>query len=185
MQLMETTVDVPYWKFLTNMNQVVVGKVRTSHGVKGDLKVLSTSDEYDHFQDFETVVLRKGKRSKEFIVEAVKGNGPATLLKLRGIDTPEEGKLYAGYEILVDKSLAARCNDGEYYQSDLVGCEMIFQNKNVATVLAILNGGAYDLLEVKREDNDNVVLIPFRDEFVGDIDIESKRIQLEVDWILD
>lgn len=167
------------------MSQIVVGKIRTSHGVKGDLKVLSVSDEYDHFQDFKTVVLRKGNRSKEFLVEAVKGKGPSTLIKLKGIDTPEEGKLYAGYEILVDKQFASPCRDGEYYQSDLIGCSLIFQNKAVATVLAIMNGGANDLLEVKREDNEKVVLVPFRNEFVGDVNIKDKTIQLEVDWILD
>lgn len=166
------------------MSQIVVGKIRTSHGVRGDLKVLSTSGEYDHYADFKQVVLRKGNRSKEFKVEAVKGKGPATLIKLAGIDSPEEGKLYAGYEILVDENLKAPCTDGEYYQNDLIGCNLIFEGETMGTVISIMYGGPNDLLEVKKS-NDKVVLVPFRDEFVGDVSISNKSIELRVDWILD
>ncbi len=65
------------------MGQIIIGKIRTSHGVKGDLKVHSSSGEYDHYSKLKTVVLKKGNRSKEFEVEAVKGKGPATLMKLK------------------------------------------------------------------------------------------------------
>ena len=167
------------------MSQIIVGKVRTSHGVKGDLKVFSTSGDYDHYSDFESVTLKKGNRSKSFTVEAVKGSGPATLLKLQGIDTPEEGKLYAGYDILVDEELKSPCDEGEYYQSDLIGCDLVFNDKKLATVIDMVYGGPNDLLEVKREDNEVVVLVPFRNEFIGDVNISNKQIELKVDWILD
>jgi len=167
------------------MKQVIVGKIRTSHGVKGDLKVYSSSEEYDHYHAFKTVVLKKGNRSKSFEVEAIKGKGPSTLMKLKGIDTPEEGKLYAGYDILVDRSLMAQCQDGEYYQSDLIGCDLLFQSKHLATVLGVLNGGPNDLLEVKKTNTEDVVLVPFRDEFIGDVNVTTKKIELKVDWILD
>lgn len=167
------------------MSQIIVGKVRTSHGVKGDLKVFSTSGDYDHYSNFKSVTLKKGNRSKDFIVQAIKGSGPSTLLKLEGIETPEEGKLYAGYDILVEDEHKSPCQDGEYYQSDLIGCDLIFENNSLATVIQMVYGGPNDLLEVKRADNEVVVLVPFRNEFIGDVDIKNKTIQLRVDWILD
>ncbi|MGL1894359.1 MAG: ribosome maturation factor RimM [Spirochaetaceae bacterium] len=167
------------------MSQIIVGKIRTSHGVKGDLKVHSSSNDYSHFSNFKTVVLKKGNRTKEFEVEAVKGKGPATLLKLKGIDTPEEGKLYTGYDILVNEKLKSPCQKGEYYQSDLIGCNLIFEKETLATVIDMVYGGPNDLLEVKRADDDRVVLVPFRNEFIGDVKIKDKTIQLRVDWILD
>ncbi len=167
------------------MTQIVIGKIRTSHGVKGDLKVHSTSDEYDHFSKLKTIILRKGKRTKEFEVEGIKGKGSATLMKLKGIDSPEEGKLFTGYEIVVDDKFKASCKKGEYYQSDLIGCDLIFEKEKVATVLDIMYGGPNDLLEVKRLDDNRVVLVPFKDEFVGDVNIKNKQIELRVDWILD
>ncbi len=167
------------------MSQVIVGKIRTSHGVKGYLKVFSTSGEYDHYADFETVVLQKGRRSKTFEVEDVTGSGAGTLIKLKGIDNPEEGKLYAGYDILVDEEFKAECGEGEYYQTDLIGCDLIFDGKKAATVINMVYGGPDDLLEVKRTDNEAVVLVPFRNEFLGDVDIAKKTIELRVDWILD
>ncbi|MBN2618984.1 MAG: 16S rRNA processing protein RimM [Spirochaetales bacterium] len=167
------------------MGQIVVGKIRTSHGVKGDLKVVSSSGEYDHFQNFKTVVLKKGNRSKTYEVESVKGSGSATLLKLKGIDTPEDGKLYAGYDILVDEEFKVPCYEGEYYHTDLVGCNLIFEEKSLATVISVLDGGLNDLLEVTKEIDGNVVLVPFRDEFVGKVDITKKQIELKVDWILE
>lgn len=167
------------------MSQIIVGKVRTSHGVKGDLKVFSSSGDYDHYSNFKSVTLKKGNRSKSFTVQAVKGSGPGTLLKLEGIETPEEGKLYAGYDILVDEKLKSPCSDGEYYQSDLIGCDLMFDSKKLATVIGMVYGGPNDLLEVQRVDNDVVVLVPFRDEFIGKVKISNKQIELRVDWILD
>ena len=53
------------------MSQIIVGKVRTSHGVKGDLKVFSTSGEYDHYSDFKSVTLKKGNRSNPLVPPSI------------------------------------------------------------------------------------------------------------------
>lgn len=166
-------------------DKVTVGKIRTSHGVKGFLKVMSYSEEYEHFKELKTVELRKGKRSKVFEVEQVTGSGPATLIKLKGIDDPETGKLYANFEIWVDSDKSARCEEGEFYQSDLIGCSLVFENSKVGEVLSILGGGAHDLLEVKKEAEDKVILVPFQEEFIGDVNIADKTIEIKVEWILD
>jgi 16S rRNA processing protein RimM len=166
------------------MDKVVVGKIRTSHGVKGDLKVTSFSEEYDHFHDFEWVILSNGKRELKFEVEDVKGSGTGTLLKLKGIDNPEDGKLYAGYEIIVDRKFASKCLEDEYYQTDLVDCKLMHNKILMGSVISVLNGGPKDLLEVKLLD-ERVVLVPFGEEFIGDVNISKKEIELKVDWILE
>lgn len=47
------------------MDEIAIGKIRTSHGVKGFLKVLSFSGETEHFFDLKEFVLKKKRKDKD------------------------------------------------------------------------------------------------------------------------
>ena len=94
------------------MERLVIGLVRTSHGLKGHLKVHSLSGEVDHFFDLEEVTIRKNGRERIYPVEEFKLLGEILLMKLRGIDNPEDAKTLAAAEILVSRDQAAPLEEG-------------------------------------------------------------------------
>lgn len=165
------------------MQLLAVGKVRTSHGLTGEVKFYSYSGEYDHFQAMKSVVLKKGNQEKTVAVEKLRLLDGIALLKFKGIDSPEAAKLLADMEILVDRSLAAPLEPGEVYLSDLVGSRLVYQGKNMATVAGYIEGCAQIMLECLLPDSTKV-LVPYHDQFIGTVDLEKKELELKVDWIL-
>lgn len=165
------------------MEMIAIGKIRTSHGIRGFVKIVSYSGETDHFFDLKKVTLKSDRITREFDVEKVNPMGDSVILKLTGIDTPEKAKAIAGMEIWVPREKAAPLKEGEYYHADLYGCEMLFEGETVGKVKSIIEGGGGELFEIELNSGESV-LVPFRDEFVGEIFIEKKLIELKNDWIL-
>ena len=99
---------------MASERKFVVGIVRSSHGIAGKFKVESTSGEVEHFFELDEVTLRTKSENgtvseRDFKVEAVEGNLRSLIMKLNGIETPEDVKKIQGAEILVPQDKA--CNN--------------------------------------------------------------------------
>ena len=164
------------------MDRLVIGIVRTSHGVRGNIKVTSLSGEIEHFLSLKEITLRKGEKETLYHVAEVKPLGSLLLMKLRGIETPEVAKTLAGAEILVPREQAAPLEEGEFYQADLLGCQILHEGEVLGVVKSIFQGGQSDLLEVKTDTG--VYLIPFQEPYIGEVSLENKSIELKAPWLL-
>ncbi|HZK19311.1 MAG TPA: 16S rRNA processing protein RimM, partial [Treponemataceae bacterium] len=80
---------------------LIIGIIRSPHGLSGTFKVRSTSGEIEHFFDLTEVVVRKSNTESIFKVENVKGSKKNLIMKLEGIETPEKAKSYSGAKIIV------------------------------------------------------------------------------------
>ncbi len=164
------------------MERLVVGIVRTSHGIKGYVKVMSLSGEYRHFLNMKEVCLVKDNVEKDYRIEEVKPASKDVLIKFEGIDTPEDGKRLAGAEIWVEREHAAPLDTGEFYVSDIVGCSLMFNGEKVGSVISVIGNGISDLLEVRSENG--IRIVPLTEQFVGVIDVDKGVIELKDDWVL-
>ena len=65
---------------------------------------------------------------------------------------------------------------GEHYYYELIGCEVWDQDKLIGNVKVIEDFGGGDLFNVELVEGGRNVYIPYRDEFVERIDLESRKI---------
>ncbi len=165
------------------LDEIAIGRVRKTHGIKGYLKILSYSGEYDHFFELKKVTLKNKGKSRVFEIEKVAPLGDEILIKFKGLETPEEGKLLSGWDIWVPRTQAAELNDGEFYHADLIGSDLILDGTSVGKIKSVMEAGSDDLLEV--EAGEEVKLVPFNKVFIGTIDTEKKTVELLEGWILD
>ena len=195
--------------------KLVIGIIRGTHGLEGKFKVESTSGECEHFFDLDEVTLRSGTIEKTVKVESIEGNVNSLIMKCAGINSPEDAKKLSGSEILVPRNKACPLNEGEFYVEDLKQCKLVYlpnekkpaklsglaENTESAiiagTITDVLEGGAGKLLEVELSESLNIasdstdkskpkkVLVPFKKEFIGTVDIKDKVIQLMHLWILE
>jgi len=163
---------------------VAIGKIRTSHGVRGEVKILSYSGFYDHFERLSEVSARKSGVEKTLRVESTRWTGDRLLLKFVGIDSPEEAKLLADFELWVSRDHAAPLEEGEVYLADLIGCSLIFAGEGKGKVTGFLEGASATLLEVEKTEG-GVSVVPFLEVYLGSIDLTGRTIELKVDWILE
>ncbi len=161
-----------------------IGKIRTSHGLKGFVKVLSFSGEYKHFRSLKDVYLEKNGNKKLYSVEKVEGSGSSTVLKLFDIDSPEVAKKLSNCEIWVDRKYVSNCSKNEFYYADLMGCSILFDGSCVGEIVGFIDNSADTLIEVKKESG-KVVLIPFNRHFIGKVDISKKFVELLDECVLD
>ena len=192
--------------------QFVVGIVRGTHGVSGEFKVESTSGEYDHFYHMDEVTITDGTNSRLVEIESVKEGNNVLYMKLAGINSPEDAAKFNRWEIVVPREKAHKLQKDEWYIEDLKGSSVWYKdtagdtapalddNSVVGTVTNVLEGGSGYLVEIKlsescrllgddikfnRKGKVNTVYVPFKDEFIGKIDIEEKTMQLMHLWILE
>ena len=174
-------------------NNLAIGKVRTSFGVKGFVKILSFSGEIDHFYDLEEVILQNNKIREKRKIEQVLQHGNDLVIKFEGIHTPEQARKYINWEMWVPREKVCALDEGEYYLADLYGSTLISTPEKGSIVYGtvksvICDAGAADLLEIEAvvegEDKTKIFLIPFINKFVGKVDTANKTIELLEDWII-
>jgi 16S rRNA processing protein RimM len=162
----------------------VVALVGPPFGLRGFVKVRSLSGEVQHLLKPRRLTVRRGDREQIWELEAVEEAASSLLMKFRGIDSPEAAKTLKGAEILLDREEAAPLRPGEYYIEDLKDLEVYAGTEAVGTITDILEGGGGNLAELRLTSGETR-LVPFRDEFFGDIDLEGRRVELLCRWILE
>ncbi|MEI6876367.1 MAG: ribosome maturation factor RimM [Spirochaetota bacterium] len=175
--------------------KVAIGRLGAPRGISGDLRVQSYSGETSHILSLKTVELVREKdglpetRLHLRVSRSEEGPGGLTLA-FEGYAMPERATLLAGMEILVDKGLASPLGDNEWYTTDLVGLRLVSPDKKTSygIVRAVCEGGSDPWLELDRGEGFKEAqrpLVPFRKEFVGEIDLAGGWIELLAPWILE
>lgn len=167
------------------MDELAVGFVRGAHGTGGEIKIGSYSGELEHLRGLTEVTLRCGATDRRFAVAQVRIAHREALVKLEGVDTRDEALRFAKCEVWVPRSSAAPRGEDEFYVADLVGCRLIEApgGETRGRVIAVWESGSDDMLEVAAADG-KTYNVPFREPFVGEVDVEGRRIELTAPWVL-
>lgn len=173
------------------MELVTTGSVLGTFGLEGCIKVISCSGEYEHFFALEKVYVSFSKRKlvsgkyKDgwFYIERVRLGFGVALLKLRSVDVLEDARYFVGANVLVEKSGASILKDGEYHAFDLCLCDVFVYGSKMGKVVNVVDGGAGSLLEVVKNDGTSCY-VPFNNEFISNVDVTQKTIELKNEWIM-
>jgi 16S rRNA processing protein RimM len=167
------------------LERFVAGITGQPFGLKGFVKVRSLSGEIEHLLTLKTVCLRQEGKERVVTVEETGLALPAVLMKFAGIESPEAAKALSGAELLVEREQAAPLREGEFYIEDLKGLEVIDgSGERLGSVRDVLEGGGGFLVELEMPSGE-CRLIPFRNEFFGEIDLQKGRALLHARWILE
>ena len=186
--------SISSWRSLTDRtprrtptcgNRIAIGVVRGTHSLDGRVKVESYSGETAHFSGIRDVVLSTsaGEVNTE-IVELGAGDGKFIIVRFDCAKTIEQAERLRGADLWVEREYASPVAEGEYYLADLCRCEVFLDGRSAGIVLSVMDAGDRSLLEVQTVD-DRIVIVPFVEAYVGAVDIDARRIDLTVGWILE
>jgi len=166
----------------------VAGLLGAPHGLAGFIKLRPLSGEGEHFLRLQTVTLRREGwegGEKKLPVEEVRQSGRFWLVKFRGVESPEAARALAGSEVLVSREEAAPLGAGEFYVEDLRGLAVCGPGgEALGTVRDVVDAGGGSLIEVGLTSG-AARFVPFRKEFVGEVDVEAGRLELLAPWVLE
>lgn len=156
-------------------NKFEIGIIAGGHGLKGELKVYPYTDDPAN--------LLKSKlfyfKDREWKPVSLKQSGKFIVIGFNEIKSREEADAMKGISLFIDKEDATPLKDGAFYIRDLIGCE-VFENKVLLGVLEdVLQTGANDVYSVISESG-NEILIPAIKSVVKSIDIEDRKIEVEL-----
>ncbi|MCJ8006242.1 ribosome maturation factor RimM [Lederbergia wuyishanensis] len=161
------------------MNWFNVGKVVNTHGIKGEVRVISKTDfpEERYFPgSLLYLFLPKKKEPIELIVKTHRKHKNFDLLSfenysnINDVEQMKEGILKVTEEQLIELS------EGEFYFYEIIDCTVVTEDgEEIGTVKEILTPGANDVWVVKSKDGKEY-LIPYIKDVVIDISVENKKI---------
>lgn len=124
-------------------------------GNRGELTAISLSDKPDRFARLKRVRLG----DTEYVVERVREHQGSPVFKFEGIDSINDAEPLRWLEVCIPISERVELEPGEYFHSDLVGCELKDRatGRSIGKVTAIQEYGGPTLLDV---DNGRL-LVPF------------------------
>jgi 16S rRNA processing protein RimM len=155
--------------------RICVARLGAAHGVRGDVKLWSfTADPaavagYGPFEtaDGRVVEIEALRPAKEFFVARLKGVADRTAAeRLRNV------------ELFVPRErLPAPADSDEFYHADLIGLAVVdASGAALGSVVALHNFGAGDIIEVRRAESRDTVMLPFTQAAVPEIDVAGGRI---------
>ena len=163
-----------------------LGLVGAPFGLKGFVKVKSLSGELIHFSRLGEVTLRKDGKDKKLELAEINTQGNSLLVRFDGIESPEAAGALKGAEIIAEREYAAALKEGEYYIEDLKGLEVVSaEGEAFGHISDVFEAGGGFLAEVRLEAGKEAKLVPFRNEFFGEVELDHGRVTLLAPWILE
>ena len=152
---------------------VLLGVVIGAQGLKGEVKVKTFTQSPQKLGAYGPLHTKDGKG---FRVLSVREAKDGAVVVLEGVNDRNAAEALKGTELYVPRSALPKENTDEFYHADLIGLRAEdTEGRAMGMVRALHNFGAGDVIELVRDDGDEVFL-PFTREVAQEIDIEGGRI---------
>ena len=157
-----------------------IGQIVNTFGIKGMVKIKPFTDDINRFDRLKKIYISNKNGKKEYQIQEIKYHKNMVLMKLEGIDTPEQADLLRQSYLLVDREDEEPLEEGVYYIVDLLGLEVYTDdNKLLGKVEDIFNTGSNDIYVVKDEMGKQI-LLPGIPDVLKNVDLEKGKITVHL-----
>lgn len=168
---------------------VLYGKITKRHGLSGEVKVIAFGGRPDALGGARRIYVGvPGEpRPATFDVSRSGVRGNAAVLKLRGVDTPEDADGLRNLEVSLERDDLEPPGEDEYFWADLIGLGVrTVSGENVGEIRGLMGGAGHDILVIESPDGDREFLVPFVDRFVAEVDMDESVVTVSpVEGLLD
>ena len=149
---------------------VEAGEIVSTHGVRGEAKVLCWLDDPEMLCEFDRCVID----GKEMIMEQVRVQKTCNLVKFRGVDTMEAAQAMRGKIVELYRE---DIDDEVIFADELKGVEVFADGNCIGKVVDVLDypGNSVYVVKGKHE-----YMIPAVKEFILSTDMDANVMQVKV-----
>jgi 16S rRNA processing protein RimM len=148
------------------------GRVGRAHGRDGSFHVIAPRPRL--------LVLGTRTAAGEIVRRA--GTDEKPVVRLRGCDTREAVERLHGTVLKVALADAPALDEGEYWAHELEGLDVTDGESAVGTVRAMRELPSVEVLEVVREDGEEL-LVPMVGDAIRSIDVHARRIDIDLGFL--
>ena len=162
------------------LQELQVGVITQTHGIKGEVKVFPTTDDVTRFKKLKEVILDTGKERLTLEIEGVKFFKQYVILKFKGYDSINDIEKYKQGKLLVTRDKAVKLKKDEYFIADLIGLQVVTEDgKDFGTLKDVMITGPNDVYVVERTDASEI-LLPAIKECILNVDVELGCITVHI-----
>ena len=149
---------------------IEAGEIVTTHGVRGEVKVLSWLDSPEMLCEFDRCRIE----GKEYAMDAVRVQKTCNLVKLRDVDTMEDAQKLRGKTMELYRE---DISDELIFAAELVDVEVFADGASIGRIKEVLDypGNSVYVVQGERE-----YLIPAVKEFILSTDLEKNQMQVKL-----
>lgn len=151
---------------MNNDKKILVGKIVAFQGVRGDVRIQAYTATPSDLRDMQ--IESSQFKPDDFRFIRALPNSNVIIAHIRGFEDRTSAEVLRGTELFVNRESLPKLKDGEYYQTDLIGFDVVRDGETVGKVDGFQNFGAGDIMEL-----DNGKMVAFRGVTV---DFENKTI---------
>lgn len=161
------------------MKYVLLGKVVSTHGIKGEIKIKSdTSFKQERYKKGNTLYFKKDNKYIPFKVDTFREHKNLDLIRFDGYDNINQVLEYVGLEVYVNYKDIDSLDENSYYYDELISLEVYtMEEEHIGKVIEIREVPQGIILEIQT--NEKIVLVPFVDEFIKEVDVKEGKIFIE------
>ena len=157
------------------MKYVLVGKIVNTHGLKGEVRILSDFKYKDRiFKEGMKIYIGKDKVCEE--VTSYRHHKIFEMITIKGYNDIDQVLKYKGEYIFINKEDLV-LNEYEYLDEDIIGQKVIIDNKDIGLVRRIDKHGVNEVLVVRGVNKD--YLIPYNFDIILNVDLEKREITVK------
>ena len=149
---------------------VEAGEIVTTHGVRGEVKVLCWLDDPEMLCEFDRCRID----GKEFEMEQVRVQKTCNLVKLKGVDTMEAAQVMRGKKVELYRE---DIDDEVIFAAELIGVEVFCDGKCIGKVKEVLDYPGNSVYVVRGE---HEYMIPAVKQFILSTDMEKNEMQVKL-----
>ncbi len=160
---------------------VVIGKITTTHGLKGAVKVLPMTEDKNRFYALSQVMAElSGGGQRVLTIEAIQPFKEGFLIEFKEVKELGLAQSLRGAFLQIPRSQALELAEDEYYIFEIIGAEVFTdEGEYLGKLTEVIETGANDVYEVTAEDG-REILIPVIPDCVLDVDTDKKRIEVHL-----
>ncbi len=158
-----------------------VGKIVNTHGIRGEVRVLPTTDFVDErFAPQQKLYLQGTGAPIELTIERSRQHKGFILVKFVGYDNINDVESFRNHELMVSAADQQPLEDGQYYYHQIIGLTVkTVAGEELGKVKEILAPGANDVWVVERPGKADL-LLPVIDDVVKQVDLDNGQVLVEL-----
>ena len=157
------------------MKYVLIGKIVNTHGLKGEIRILS-SFKYKNKVFIPNMKVYIGKDKKCETITTYRHHKIFEMITMDGYNDIDEVLKYKGEYIFVNKE-DIKLGQNEYLDEDIIGLNVYTDNRLLGKVKRIENHNSNIVLLI--ENNIKTYLIPYNFDIIQKIDISKKEMKVK------
>ena len=157
---------------------IQIGIIINTHGVRGELKFISQTDDPELLFGLEELIIANGDQRLRYPIVKIRETQKHWLLKLEGIDSMEKAAQLKGQGIFTEESSVKPLAEDEFFIHDLIDAKVYStDNQFLGTIKNYFEVGAQGVCEVQADDGD--FLFPTSAEVLQEV-VPSQKVVIQL-----